>query len=193
MTRRYRALLACGGLASRFGSDKLAAILDGEPLVAHSARHLLAGAGNALAVIPTGAQKLRAILEGEGCEILESNDCARGLGATIASGVAASASADGWIVALGDMPFIRPITIAAVVDRLEHGAQIAAPILGAIRGHPVGFGRSLKASLLALDGDDGAKAVLSAHRDLVETFIVDDPGVTRDVDFPSDLEAGRAP
>lgn len=168
-------------------------MLEGEPLVARSARHLLAGAGNALAVIPTNAQRLREILEGEGCDILESNDCARGLGATIAAGVAASASSDGWVVALGDMPFIRPITIAAVIDRLEHGARIAAPILGGIRGHPVGFGREVKAALLALDGDDGAKAVLSAHRELVETFIVDDPGVTRDVDFPSDLAAGSTP
>src|SRR6185503_12282766 len=123
----------CGGIASRFGSDKLAAILDdGQPLVAHTVRNVLAGLGNALAVLPPGAERLRGILEGAGAEILESIDCARGLGASIAAGVAASASADGWIVALGDMPCIRPLTIAAVADRLEKGAHIAAPILGAV-------------------------------------------------------------
>lgn len=188
MAAQLRALLACGGRSSRFGSDKLSAMLDGEPLVAHSARNLLAGAGNALAVIPPGARRLRDILEGAGCEILESTDCARGLGGTIAAGVAASASADGWIVALGDMPFIRPLTIASVADRLAHGAPVAAPILGGVRGHPVGFGRALKAALLALDGDEGAKGILASHRDLIETFIVDDPGVLEDVDVPGDLK-----
>ena len=189
MPARIRGLLMCGGMASRFGSDKLAAPLDGEPLVARSVRNLLAGVGNALAVLPPGAERLRGILEGAGAEILVSIDCARGLGASIAAGVAASASADGWIVALGDMPYIRPLTIAAVADRLEKGAHIAAPILGAVRGHPVGFGRALKAPLLALDGDDGARILLKRHHDVVETFIVDDPGVTMDVDVPSDLKA----
>jgi molybdenum cofactor cytidylyltransferase len=188
---RIRGLLMCGGMASRFGSDKLAAMLDGEPLAAHGARHLLAGLGNALAVLPPEAPRLRAILEGAGCEVLESIDCARGLGSSIAAGVAASAGADGWIVALGDMPRIRPLTIAAVAARLGKGAHIVAPILGAVRGHPVGFGRTLKGPLLALDGDDGAKALLRRHHDVLETFIVDDPGVTQDVDVPADLEQAR--
>lgn len=191
MPVQIRGLLMCGGIASRFGSDKLCAMVDGEPLVAHSVRNLLAGLGNALAVIPPGAERLHGVLESAGCEILETIDCARGLGSSIAAGVAASATADGWIVALGDMPFIRPLTIAALAARLEKGAQIAAPILAAVRGHPVGFGRALKASLLALDGDDGAKILLQRHRDVVETFIVDDPGVTQDIDVPTDLKKTR--
>lgn len=191
MPAQIRGLLMCGGIASRFGSDKLCAVLDGEPLVAHSVRNLLAGLGNALAVIPPGAERLHGILDTAGCEILETIDCARGLGSSIAAGVAANASADGWIVALGDMPRIRPLTIAAVAARLEKGAHIAAPILGAVRGHPVGFGRTLKAALLALDADDGAKVLLQRHRDLLETFIVDDPGVTMDVDVPDDLKRMR--
>ena len=191
MAARIRGLVMCGGIASRFGSDKLAAMLDGEPLVAHSVRNLLGGLGNALAVLPPGAERLRGILEGAGAEILESIDCARGLGASIAAGVASSATADGWIVALGDMPYIRPLTIATLADKLEKGAHIAAPILGAVRGHPVGFGRMLKAPLLALDGDDGAKALLKRHHDVLETFIVDDPGVTQDVDVPADLKKTR--
>lgn len=188
MPSAIRGLLMCGGMASRFGSDKLVATLEGEPLVAHSARHLLAGVGNALAVVAPGSGPLRAILENAGCEILETVDCARGLGASIAAGVAASAGADGWVVALGDMPYIRPLTIAAVAGRLEKGAHIAAPIQGAVRGHPVGFGRALKAPLLALDGDDGAKSLLQRYRDALETFIVDDPGISRDVDVPADLK-----
>ncbi len=182
-----RALLLCGGKSSRFGSDKLAARLDGQPLVAHSVRHLVAGAGNALAIIPTGSKALRRILDDAGCDVIESPDCFRGMGATLAAGVAATSDATGWIVALGDMPFVKPITIAAITDKIEKGALIAAPIYQGIRGHPVGFSARLKDELLALDGDEGARSVIAEHRDAIEVLIVDDAGVGADVDTPDDL------
>ena len=96
-------------------------------------------------MIPPGARALRAALEAEGCGILESADTARGLGASLAAGVRHSRDADGWIVALGDMPFIAPATFAAVAKVLREGALIAAPVHRAsnARGHPVGFSSSL--------------------------------------------------
>jgi len=187
MTTRVRALLLCGGKSSRFGSDKLLADLDGEPLVAHSARHLLAGVGNALAVVPAGSKALKRALDDAGCGVLETSDCARGMGASLAAGVRATEGAAGWIVALGDMPFVKPITIAAILDRIEKGATIAAPAYQSIRGHPVGFAARLRDELLALDGDEGAKRVVAAHRDEVQVFPVTDPGVNADVDVPGDL------
>jgi len=182
-----RALLLCGGKSSRFGSDKLAADLDGQPLVAHSVRHLLAGAGNALAVIPKGSKALRRILDDAGCDVIESPDCVRGMGATLAAGVAATADASGWIVALGDMPFVKPMTIATIADKIEKGALIAAPVYQGIRGHPVGFSARLRDELLALDGDEGARSVIAGHRDAIEVLIVADEGVSADVDVPADL------
>ena len=185
-----RGLLLCGGKSSRFGSDKLLVTVDSSPLVARSARHLVEALGNTLAVIPPGADLLRRVLESAGCEILESPHTARGLGASLAAGVAASPDAEGWIVALGDMPFIQPSTIAAVRQRLAAGALIAAPVLAATgqRGHPVGFSRARHAGLLAIDGDDGARSVIAAHRDEVVLVEVDDPGIVTDIDVPSDLE-----
>ena len=119
--------------------------------------------------------------------MLESPDCIRGMGASLAAGVAATPDATGWIVALGDMPFVKPLTIAAIVDKIEKGALIAAPVYQGIRGHPVGFSASLKAELMALDGDEGARSVLAAHRDAIEVLIVADEGVSADVDVPDDL------
>lgn len=185
-----RGLLLCGGKSSRFGSDKLCVPIDSSPLAAHSARHLLEGMGNALAVVPPGAAALRQALESAGCEILESSNTARGLGASLAAGIEATPDADGWIVALGDMPFIRPATIAAVHRRLAEGALIAAPVLRVTgeRGHPVGFARALRAELVAVDGDNGARSVIAAHRAEVVLVEVDDPGIVKDIDSPRDLD-----
>lgn len=130
------------------------------------------------------------MLEGEGCEILESPESARGLGASLAAGVRASREASGWIVALGDMPFISADTIARVKAGLEEGAVICAPRLRAngARGHPVGFARALYDELERLDGDEGARAVIQRHREQVRLIDVDDEGIVVDIDKPDDLK-----
>jgi molybdenum cofactor cytidylyltransferase len=102
--------------------------------------------------------------------------------------VAQARAADGWIVALADMPRIKPATIKAMVAALQQGALIAAPIHKGERGHPVGFGAALRDELLKLDGDVGARAVMERHRDSVQLIECDDPGVMFDVDRKSDLE-----
>ena len=178
-------LLLCGGEARRFGGNKL---LEGdEPLAARAARNLMQATGQVLAVIPLGAAGLREALEAVGCEVLESDRTARGMGASIAAGVEASAQATGWIVALGDMPMVRPDTIRRVRRALEEGARLAAPFSDGRRGHPVGFSSRLREELLALDGDIGAREVIARNAELLEALGSDDPGIFVDVDTREDL------
>ena len=196
MALDIRGLLLCGGASRRFGANKLLAAIPGAdgPLVARSARHLLEGAGNALAVIAPGAEGVRAALASLGCDVLESDRTARGMGASLAAGVAATDRADGWIVALGDMPFIAPATIAAVRRALLEGAAIAAPVsANGQRGHPVGFSALLRAELLALDGDIGARDVLARHRSALRPVPTDDAGILVDLDTPEQLAAWGQP
>ena len=181
------ALLLCGGAARRFGADKLLA--GAEPIAARAARNLVAAAGRALAVIPLGSPRLRSVLEGAGCEVLETDRTGGGIGASLAAGVEATDRAHGWLVALGDMPSIQPRTIGRVRQALEAGALIAAPWDGRERrGHPVGFAAALRAELLALTGDVGARAVIQRHAAEVRLVATDDAGIFIDIDTPHDLE-----
>ena len=178
-------LLLCGGASRRFGANKL---LEGtDPLVARAARNLMQGTGQVLAISPLGQPELRAALEPLGCEVLETARTARGMGATIAAGVEATAQSTGWIVALGDMPLVRPDTIRRVRRALEEGAPLAAPFSEGRRGHPVGFSWHLREDLLALDGDIGAREVISRHSERMERLKSDDPGIFVDVDTREDL------
>ena len=162
------------------------------PLAARSACSLLAGAGHALAVLPPGRPELRRALEAAGCEILETERTVRGMGASLAAGVQATADAGGWIVALGDMPLVRAETIAALRHALESGERIAAPFDSAgRRGHPVGFSAVLRDELLALDGDVGAREVLNRHAGAIARIETTDAGIFVDIDTPQDL-AGLA-
>ena len=95
--------------------------------------------------------------------------------------------ADGWIVALADMPWIAPATVVHIRTALERGAGLVAPFHHGQRGHPVGFGKNFRDELLACKGDRGARDILQAHARALANVDVDDPGVLRDVDTPQDI------
>ena len=187
-------ILLCGGAARRFGGDKLLAGAD--PIAPRAARHLAAAVGRVIAVVPPGRAALSRALEAAGCHVLESDRTALGMGASLAAAVAASADAEGWIVGLGDMPSVAPRTIAMVRDALQAGALIAAPFdAQGRRGHPVGFAAALRAELLALTGDVGARDILAHHKASIIPIVTSDPGIFVDVDTPEDLrrlESGPA-
>ncbi|QJI33200.1 nucleotidyltransferase family protein [Pseudomonas sp. ADAK13] len=114
------------------------------------------------------------------CEVLLLRS--PGMGDSIAAAVAASGPSAGWLVVLGDMPFILSTSIEQVMAGLEED-DISVPVHAGQYGHPVGFGRSFGPALMALTGDRGAKP-LFAHASLKQVA-VDDPGVLWDVDVPA--------
>jgi molybdenum cofactor cytidylyltransferase len=188
-------ILLAAGRGARFGGAKLLAPL---PAAAHGASagtavgvaaclHLIAVVPTVVVVVRPGDSVLADLLRAAGARVI---DCARadeGMGASLACGVAAASDADGWIVALADMPWIAPATIAVVADSLRGGADIAATSHIGVRGHPVGFARRHYDVLAGLTGDEGAKAILAEHRDRLQLIEVADGGVLRDVDTPADI------
>lgn len=188
--RHIAAILLAAGTGSRFGSDKLVHPLeDGVAIAAHSARNLRAAALEVIAIVRWGDFSLQEMLEQEGCQVTMFQGAARGMGASLAHGVGEARAADGWVVALADMPRISPDTIRSIVTALEQGALIATPVYKEQRGHPVGFGAKLRDELLVLDGDAGARAVIERHASDVQLIACDDPGIHYDIDRKSDLAA----
>jgi molybdenum cofactor cytidylyltransferase len=181
-------LLLAAGSATRFGSDKLRHRLPhGVPIAVQAARHLKSGISRVVAVVRPGMAALAAQLEAEGCELAVCENAAEGMGASLACAARAAGPEDGYVVALGDMPFVRPTSVAAVRAALEAGALIAAPYFRARRGHPVGIAGKFFPQLVLLRGDEGARALLAAHERELVKIPVGDPGVIRDIDTPEDL------
>lgn len=183
-------ILLAAGAGSRFGGEKLLHSLeDGVAIAAHAARNLLAATPDVVAVVRWGDFPLYDMLEQEGCQVTMFQDAARGMGASLAHGIGQARGADGWVIALADMPRIAPGTIKDVIAALEGGALLAAPAYRGERGHPVGFGAALRDELLALGNDQGARAVLERHRGALKLIECDDPGILLDIDRKSDLAA----
>ena len=182
------ALLLAAGSASRFGSDKLLhRLAHGVPVAIQSARHLGKEIEQVLAVVRPGSLDLQKALENESVRTVVCQGADDGMGASLACAVRAAGAADAYLVALADMPFIRPSSIAAVRDALAAGATLVAPYFRARRGHPVGIAAQYRSELEALTGDEGAKKLLATHADKLVKIPVGDPGVIRDIDRPADL------
>ncbi len=181
-------ILLAAGSSSRFGEDKLLAVIPGLGAVAtSSARSLRPAVDRALAVVRPGNPELLELLTHEDVRISVFPGAKDGMGASLAHGVAEEPLASGWVIALADMPFVRPQTVARITARLRAGALIAAPILRGRRGHPVGFNKILLPELMALTGDEGARSVLARHQPEIDLVECDDPGILLDIDSPADL------
>jgi molybdenum cofactor cytidylyltransferase len=188
-------ILLAAGRATRYGADKLLAPLpSGETLALVAAHHLREGLDDGskacarlLAVLRPEQPELGERLAAAGFELVVSDDARAGMGRSLALAVAASPDATGWLVALSDMPAIRPETIAQVAAALDTGAGIAAPFHAGRRGHPVGFAASWRDALTRLDGDIGARDLLREAGDALLRIETDDPGVLLDIDTPDDF------
>jgi len=121
--------------------------------------------------------------------VVSDYEASRGMGHSIAAGVAASADARGWLVLPGDMPRVGPDTLRTVANALDHHSVAYAQHRGR-RGHPVGFSAELFSELLSLAGDEGARRLLARYPAF--GVDVDDPGTLMDIDTVADLQAARS-
>jgi molybdenum cofactor cytidylyltransferase len=156
-------------------------------IAVQASRHLKTAVDRVVAAVRPGSEETARALAAEGCEVVVCDNAAEGMGASLACAARAAGEADGYLVALADMPFVRPTSIAAVRDALAGGAALAAPYFRGRRGHPVAIAGRFRADLLACSGDEGARALLAAHEAELVKVPVGDPGVIRDIDKPADL------
>ena len=181
-------ILLAAGSARRFGAPKLLQPLDdGVPIAAIAAQTLIQVLPNTVAVVKPGEHALAELLTGLGLQVIENPLADQGMGTSLAAGVNSTAQADGWLIMLADMPWIQPATISALVDRLEKGASIVAPVYAGQRGHPVGFSSRWLQPLREVAGDKGARDLITDHPDELELLATEDAGVLKDIDYPQDI------
>ncbi len=185
-------ILLAAGASKRFGSDKLMhPLARGVPVAAAALANLRTAIPHVIAVVRPGVPALENLLSEAGATVILCANADEGMGASLAAAVSASGEVAGWVIALADMPYIRPETIEKIVASLAAGTAIAAPAYRGERGHPVGLSARFRAQLEALRGDEGARSILKLNEGSVTLIDVDDPGVCSDIDTPDDLRRDR--
>lgn len=181
-------ILLAAGRGLRFGADKRwQPLADGTPMAVAAACSLAVAVAEVVVVLRPEDRELAERMRRFGCRPVFCAEAVSGMGHSLAAGVVATARADGWLVALADMPWIRPDSHLAVVAALRAGASQARACYRDRPGHPVGFSSIWQARLVALAGDRGARDLLDDR--VLARCEVEDPGVLQDVDLAADLEA----
>jgi molybdenum cofactor cytidylyltransferase len=188
-------VLLAAGQSRRFGGNKLLQpILNNTPMLILSAEKLSSVLPGSLVVINSQLIGLTSQLEQLGLHVVVNEQAEQGMGSSIAYGVRASESLKpgtaGWLILLADMPYIETRTIELLINQLEQGAKLVAPIYRQQRGHPVGFNQSYKMDLLALNQDTGARDILNRYSNHLQLIEVEDEGILIDIDRPNDILAG---
>lgn len=180
-------VLLAAGQSRRFGGDKLCRCLPDGRAVAVAAGQTLSRAVSVLVCVTAPEnRRLRALLDQAGLPWIICPEAGRGMGHSLAAGAAALSEAEGWVIALADMPALREDTARRVSEALRAGWPLAAPLYRGRRGHPVGIAAAFGPVLRGLKGDQGAREILRAHSEKMYTWQSDDPGCAQDVDYPGD-------
>ena len=186
--RGVAGVVLAAGESQRFGGEnKLLAPIDGTPIVRRAVDALLETTVDpVLVVIGHEADRVEDALAGRPVTFVCNPAYREGQATSVRAAVQAMPEGVAAAVfALGDMPFVAPSSIEALLVAYHggEGTALAAAYQGR-RGNPVLFDRVHFDTLENLEGDIGGRELLEREGTLVET---DDPGVKRDIDRPEEL------
>ena len=187
-SKEIAGILLAAGSSSRFGSNKLLQPLaNNKTLAVSAAINLKNTVANVIAVVRPKDSELIDAFSQLNLKVVVNERADEGMSSSLISGIQASGQSAGWIIALADMPWVKPETINTLKEQLLNGETMVAPVYQGRRGNPVGFSAKWKNTLLELEGDKGARDLLINHSEELYTFDTDDQGVAMDVDFPADI------
>jgi molybdenum cofactor cytidylyltransferase len=186
-------VLAAGG-ASRFGSPKQLAELEGVPLLQHAIDAVLAvpAVDPVVVVLGAEAERVREAVSLRAARAVVCADWADGMAASLRCGVAAVGDPDWVVVTLGDQPRVTAQVIAAVAAAAADAASdvdAVRAMYDGVPGHPVALSRAMLPRVAQLRGDVGARELLGHAT--VRTFEAGGLSDPVDVDTPEELEALR--
>jgi molybdenum cofactor cytidylyltransferase len=183
------AVILSAGESSRMGRPKALLPIDGETFIEKITGALKKTSVNKIFVIlGHDAAEMKPRIGPLPVEILINPDYKLGQLSSLQVGVRrleTEADCDGMLVHLVDHPYIDAKLVQVMIERFyASGKLIVVPRYNSKRGHPVIFSRKLFKELLSAPMDQGAKAVVNAHRDDTLEIETDDRGITVDIDTP---------
>ena len=190
---RFGAVILAAGASTRMGAPKQLLPLDGCPLVVRAVEAALASpAWPVVVVLGAHAEKIRPVLARLPVLIAENPAWAEGMAASLRAGVTMlrqfSRALDGALVALCDQPaFSADIIAQLLAAQRATGRSIVAAHYRGRNAAPALFLREHFATLTALTGEEGARALLNGDPAHVASVAL--PALALDLDTPADYAA----
>lgn len=182
------AVVMASGHATRFGSNKLLAPVEGIPMIQRLFQTLPRDCFARIVVV-TREEAVLALARNHGLTAVYNNDQENDTAKTICLGLAHLAPGSaGCMFLVGDQPWLTTETIRDLCRRFQaQPDRIHLPVHGTRRGNPVLFPAALFPELQGLPPHGQGKLVIRQHPDLVVPRQTD-PRELWDVDHPWELE-----
>ncbi|MGN6735025.1 MAG: nucleotidyltransferase family protein [Candidatus Binatia bacterium] len=183
------AVVLSAGESSRMGRPKALLPIDGETFIERIVVALKqTRVGKIIVILGHNASELQPKISHLPVEILINTDYKLGQLSSLQLAVRhlqLDRDCDGMLVHLVDHPYLTPALVQEMIRRFyETKKRIIVPKFHGKRGHPVIFSRELFAELLSAPVDQGAKAVVNAHRADTLEVETEEAGIALDIDTP---------
>ena len=183
------AVVLSAGESSRMGRPKALLPIDSQTFIEKIVGALKqSGIERVVVVLGFHADELRLQVGHLPVEIVVNPDYKQGQLSSLQAAIRhlqTTGSCDGMLVHLVDHPYIDSKLVRLMIDRFgDSDNMIVVPRHQGKRGHPVIFSKKLFQELLDAPIDQGAKAVVNAHRGETLEIDTDDIGITLDIDTP---------
>lgn len=187
-------ILAAGSSSRMRGGDKLLELIDGTAQLTRIAKAALATGCPVTVALPPDRPARVACVQGLPLRQVVVPNPDAGMAASLVTGLAALPAASPVLLLLADLPDITAEDLNRVLSAWAKHPDRILRGMGAdgTPGHPVGFPPDLRAELLALTGDQGAREVLGRHKSRLLGVALPDSHATTDLDSPEDWAHWRA-
>jgi molybdenum cofactor cytidylyltransferase len=188
------AVILSGGASRRMGSPKALLPYQGRPFLEHllqvtrqpeiAVRRVVLGAHT---------EEIAKAVQLAADELVVNAEWEKGqLSSLKAAMQSLPAATDGILLCLIDHPLVSAELVRELIERFyASGKPIVLPVFEGRRGHPVIFSAALFPELLKAPEEQGARAVVWAHAQEIETVPTDEEGCVLNLNDPEALEKIR--
>jgi len=178
-------IILAAGVASRFGAPKALVDWYGKPLITKLTETMLeAGLQPVVVVVGAYSVQIRQALQEFPITLVDNDTWQLGMLSSLQTGISALPDdASGFVMALGDHPYLEKAIIDCLTDAMTNG-DVVIPIYQGKRGHPVLWNCSAFSTILNLDASKTPRDVLALLK--VHEVPWQNRFILEDMDTPGD-------
>ena len=190
MKGRFAIVILAAGAGSRFGGDKLGALVKNKPLYMHTLERMK-GFGSFPAYVVTGSGEIAEQAEKLGIVPVWNREPELGISRSLNLGLARALGdvpdLEGVLFSVCDQPGMSASTIQQIFNTgARHPGAVVCAGNGSRCGNPVLWDRKYFPELMELSGDRGGRQVMKRHAGSLK-IVQADPEELKDIDRREDL------
>lgn len=189
MKGRYASVILAAGAGTRFGGDKLSALVRNRPLYLHTVERMQAFGFPVFFV--TGNEEIAQHVQETGLCPVWNTEPEKGISRSLKLGLERALNdnpdLEGVLFTVCDQPCMETSTVQRIFNTASrHPGSIVCAGSGTRTGNPVFWDRGFFGELMELSGDEGGRQVIKRHREKIR-IVQAEPEELKDIDRREDL------